>query len=311
MQRVTHSTRKGVNLRHRLILLLLLIPSVAGRAEPQRASNEAILARRNVQVHPNLTYREVGSWAGKLDLYLAAGKGPRPLIVNFHGGGWTENVKERSQPTLLPFLQTGWAVANVEYRLAATAPAPAAVEDARCAMRWLADHAQTYGLDPTRFVLMGDSAGAHLALMAGMLPANSEFDRTCVSKALPRVAAIVNYYGISDVAEIVAGKRQRTWAVEWLGRRKDTMALATKLTPLAYVRANVPAIISIHGDSDPVVPFSQSVRLHAALKRAEVINRLITVKGGGHGYGGFSAAETVRAHRSVEEFLIGLNVWPR
>jgi len=262
-------------------------------------------------VHPNLTYRAVGSWAGKLDLYVVAGKGPRPLIVNFHGGGWTENVKERSQPTLLPFLQTGWAVANVEYRLAAVALAPGAVEDARCAVRWLADHAQMYGLDPNRFVLMGDSAGAHLALMAGMLPASSEFDRACLSRASPRVAAIVNYYGISDVAEFAAGKNQRNWAVEWLGRRTDKMALAMKLSPLTYVRARVPAVITVHGDSDPVVPFSQSVRLHAALTKAGVMNRLITVTGGGHGYGGFSAGETARAHRSVEEFLIALSVWPR
>lgn len=310
-RRVAQSARGRSSLRRRIVLAVLLTSSLGSAAGLQRASTTTVLARRNVQVSPNLTYRTAGSWTGKLDLYVVAGKGPRPVIVNFHGGGWTENVKERAQATLLPFLETGWAVANVEYRLASAAPAPAAIEDARCAIRWLADRARMYDIDPSRFVLMGDSAGAHLALMAGMLPANGEFDRGCTSKAWPRVAAIVNYYGVSDVAEVTAGKNQRSWAVAWLGNRAGNVDFARKLSPLTYVRGGVPPVITLHGDSDPVVPYTQSIRLHEALTKAGVPNRLVTIKAGGHGYGGFSSEETIRSHRAVEDFLFQQGSWPR
>ena len=69
----------------------------------------------------------------------------------------------------VPFLEKGWAVVNVEYRLAGISLAPAAVEDCRCALRWVIEHAKEYKFDPHRTVLMGHSAGGHLSLITGML----------------------------------------------------------------------------------------------------------------------------------------------
>ncbi|HJP92476.1 MAG TPA: alpha/beta hydrolase fold domain-containing protein [Pyrinomonadaceae bacterium] len=95
----------------------------------------------------------------------------------------------------------GWSAINVEYRTAHQSPAPAAVEDCRCALRWITYHAREYSLDASKFVLTGTSAGGHLALITGMLPANSVFDRQCVIEGNarwntavvpePKVAAIL------------------------------------------------------------------------------------------------------------------------
>ena len=71
---------------------------------------------------------------------------------------------------MLPYLAMGFAVVNVDYRLAQVAPAPAAVEDGRCALRWVFRHAQQYSLDPERIVVGGMSAGGHLALLTAMAP---------------------------------------------------------------------------------------------------------------------------------------------
>jgi dipeptidyl aminopeptidase/acylaminoacyl peptidase len=74
-----------------------------------------------------------------------------------------------------------------------------------------------------------------------------------------KVAAVVNWYGVSDVHDLLEGKNRKTYAASWLG---DHQNVARKVSPLTYVRPGLPPIISIHGDSDDVVPYSQSVRLH-------------------------------------------------
>ena len=73
----------------------------------------------------------------------------------FHGGFWAAGAKENSVMALVPWLEMGWNVVNVEYRLARVAPAPAAVEDALCALRFLAAQAETYHVDVQRIVVTG------------------------------------------------------------------------------------------------------------------------------------------------------------
>src|SRR5260370_36954220 len=96
-----------------------------------------------------------------------------------HGGGWVQGSKETSAFYMLPFLEKGWTVVNVEYRLARVSLAPAAVEDCRCALRWVLQHAKDYKIDPSRIVTMGNSAGGHLALTTGMVPPSAGLERQC------------------------------------------------------------------------------------------------------------------------------------
>ena len=205
----------------------------------------------------------------------------------------------------------GWAVINVEYRLARQSPAPAAVEDCRCALRWVTYHAKEYNLDTSRMVLTGGSAGGHLALITGMLPAQSVFDRQCPTDTSTRwreatepqtkVAAIINWYGITDVTDLIDGPNAKHYAMEWLGSLSNRQELARQLSPINYVRAGLPPIITIHGDQDDIAPYQQAVRLHAALDKAGVPNQLVTIRGAKHD--GFNRQAMIDSFATIREFL--------
>ena len=263
-------------------------------------------------IFPNIIYTTANNTDLKLDLYLPKDRAvPVPTLLLFHGGGWIAGIKEHNVFQLLPYLSLGWAVINVEYRLAGNSLAPAAVEDCRCALRWTASHAKQYNFDPARIVLTGGSAGGHLSLITGMLPANTIFDRRCSTNDSIRwnsgteppvnVAAIVNWFGITDVAELLEGPNAKHYAIEWFGSMENRKELARQLSPISYVRSGLPPIITIHGDEDNIVPYTQAVRLHAALDKAAVPNKLITVHGGKHG--GFNRQTLVDDFKQIREFL--------
>jgi acetyl esterase/lipase len=197
---------------------------------------------------------------------------------------------------------------NVEYRQARAALAPAAVEDAMCSLRFVADRAKDMGVDTSRIVVSGESAGGHLALAVGMIPESAGFARLCPGGAVrgldtPRVAAIINWYGITDVGELLSGPNtmSRTYALQWFGSLPNRNEMARGVSPLTYVREGLPPILSIQGDADQQVPFSQSVRLRDALTRAGVKNELVTIAGGGHG--NFTAEERINAYTKIRSFL--------
>ena len=195
----------------------------------------------------------------------------------------------------------GWNVVNVEYRLAKVSLAPAAVQDALCALRWVYRNAKDYNIDTNRLVTMGNSAGGHLALTTGMIPVSAALDSLCPGTEELKVAAIVNWYGITDVNELLAGQNVRVYAVTWLGGMMNRDEVAKRVSPLTYVRPGLPPIISIQGDADPTVPYSQNVRLHQSLEKAGVRNQLVTVPGGKHG--GFTDAEMSKAYEAIRAFL--------
>jgi acetyl esterase/lipase len=230
--------------------------------------------------------------------------GPVPTLMYIHGGGWVFGDKAGAVNLFLPYIERGWNVVNVEYRMAGVSPAPAAVEDARCALRWMYRNASEYHIDTNRIVVSGHSAGGHLALMVGMLPPDSNFDSACPADAAEpplKVAAIVNWFGITDVNEILSGPDRKTYAVAWIGSQPDKEERAKHVSPLTYVRADLPPIITIHGDHDPTVPYSQAIQLRDALSKAGVANELVTVQGGMHG--GFSDNQTHEAFQHIWNFL--------
>jgi acetyl esterase/lipase len=270
-------------------------------------------------VRPNLTYSTANNVELKLDLYLPVKiTQPVPLVINFHGGGWVAGSKEVSMLHLLRYLQMGFAVANVGYRLSRVSPAPAAVEDTRCALRWLSRRTEELKIDPKKIVLTGASAGGHLALITGMLPPGNPFDRGCatddntrwVSGAEPTlaVAAIINYFGITDLEDLLSGPNAKHYAIEWFGAVPNREALAKSISPLQYVRAGMPPVFSVHGDADTLVPYSHSVRLHDALKKAGVVNEMMTIPGGGHG--GFAPVEALRLSAAIRAFLAKQGITP-
>ena len=127
----------------------------------------------------DVVYVNVNGWEGRLDYYIdPSSKQPTPLVINIHGGGWNHGVKE-GQGGFSSFFKAGFAVANIEYRLTPQAKAPAAIEDTRCALIYLISNAKKLNIDVKKIVIMGGSAGGHLALMAGLLGNNHLFDTNC------------------------------------------------------------------------------------------------------------------------------------
>jgi acetyl esterase/lipase len=254
------------------------------------------------RVVPNVVYGVADNYESKLDLYVPRGQeGPFPTLIQIHGGGWVGGSKESNSLTFLPYLEMGWAVVNVEYRLGRVALAPGAVEDCLCALRWVIRNAEQYGLDTDRIVVTGYSAGGHLALTTGFLPAEAGLDRRCPGNEPLRVAAVINWYGITDVGELLDGANMRTYAVQWLGSLPDRQEVARRVSPLTYVRRDLPPVLTIHGDADPTVPYTQGVRLRDALTRAGVPNRMHTVPGGGHG--NFTVDQYQQIYDVISAFL--------
>jgi acetyl esterase/lipase len=285
----------------------LLAPAVA---RPQNLDvNAALTLVQRVRTVPNLVYVRANGWEGRLDVYAQRGESPTPTVLFFHGGGWTQGSKEASAASLLPWLAMGYSVVNVEYRLASVSAAPAAIEDSRCALRWVHANAKEYGFDTARLITTGQSAGAHLALMTGMAPTSAGFDRICLTAAEPSVGAIVNFYGITDVADLLDGPNKnpfpwpanRPYAVQWLGNPPNRAEIARAASPLTYVRPGGPPVISIQGDADPTVPYSHSVRLHEALQKTGVATEHVPIPKGLHG--NFALAEWQHAFARIQAFL--------
>lgn len=286
------------------VVLAFTAPAFAQLA-PDVQSSVALFQK--VRTVPNIVYLRANGWEGKLDVYALRAQTPSPTVIFIHGGGWVQGTKEASVLSALPYIAMGYSVVNVEYRLANVSLAPAAIEDCRCALRWVVAHAKDYNFDVDKLVIAGASAGGHLALTTGMLTTSAGFDRLCQVPGEPHVAAIVNFFGIADVADLLDGPNKKpfpeTWpyTVQWLGNQPNRLEMAKSSSPLTYVRAGLPPIISIHGDADPLVPYTHSVRLQDALQKAGVPHELVTIPGGGHG--NFPPDQWQRAYDAIGRFL--------
>ena len=137
----------GHRARYGLVLLMMVLAPVT------RTTAQDTTARlfHDFTVVPNITYLTASNYESKLDLYVTrTPERPLPTLIYIHGGGWVAETKELRNLEVLPYLEMGMNVVNVDYRLAKIARAPAAVEDARCALRWVISNAKQYGIDAYR-----------------------------------------------------------------------------------------------------------------------------------------------------------------
>jgi acetyl esterase/lipase len=266
------------------------------------AATFAAYAGTGYRIVPNITYMTASGVELKLDFYRSAqASGPLPTAIFMHGGGYRiGSRKEASALSVLPYIQMGWNAVNVEYRASGIAPAPAAVEDARCALRWVIHNAKEYNVDTERIVVTGQSAGSHLALMTGLVPESAGFDRNCPGPEPMTVAAVVSWYGVFDYTTLVNDPK-REYAITWIGGRPNYKDVARRVSPMTYVRAGLPPVMAIHGDADPIVPYEQEVREIDALKKAGGVAELVTIPGGGHG--NFPRDQVLRAWTEIDRFL--------
>ena len=274
-----------------------------------------------------------------VDVYQVPSPTPTPVVVQFHGGGWIRGDRPSSHASFRPFFAAGMSVVTVEYRNAKDAPAPAAVQDVRCALAWVKKNASKYNFDPNKVVTYGGSAGGHLALMAAYAPASFN-PPGCTDQ--PKVAAVLDFYGASNVAEALTFRGSSNFTHQWMGTQlplpqepapaapatppsanaggnpdgmpaqprrvprwsepdAKTLELAKSVSPITYIRPGLPPTFIVNGDSDPTFNPTQSSQLKRALDGAGVPNGQDVVIGGKHG--NFSPEENEKAMLLCLRFL--------
>jgi dienelactone hydrolase len=173
-----------------------------------------------------------------------------------------------------------------------------------CALRWVLRNADLYGFDVNKIVASGQSSGGWAALTTAMAPKGLGWEQACPGTEDVKVAAIVNWFGVSDPVDSL--ERGNPGVEASLRGLPNPVEVAKAISPVHLVRPSGPPVISIHGDLDNSVPYAQSTRLHDALKKVGVTEELIRIPRGGHG--GFSRADNQKAYAAIEEFLRRLGI---
>ena len=290
-----------------LLLMLFSATTFAQEATDTAVTYKPVDYPAGYEAKLNVVYTKVKDWEGRVDIYTSPkASAPTPIVINIHGGGWNHGVKE-SQTGFSTFFKMGYAVANMEYRLTGQATAPAAIEDTRCVLIYLIKNAKELNIDVNKIVIMGGSAGGHLALMGGLLGNDHRFDGNCPGVENIKVAAIIDKYGITDVWDWGYGPNITSKSAKnWLGDKAKDEAFAKTVSPITYVNKNSPPTFIVHGDADPTVPYQQSVALNKKFEEAGVKVQFMTVEGGQHGK--FPKEKNSEVNKAIAAFLIGLGL---
>ncbi len=258
----------------------------------------------------DVVFATVGDRELALDLYLPDKFECGVLLVYVHGGAWRGGSK--GDVPVKGFVERGFALASVDYRLSTEARFPANVHDIKAAIRFLRAKEKEFGIKADKVVILGSSAGGHLAALVGVSNGNWALEGT-VGDHLDQssdVQGIVSFYGASNLETILAqstphGLSVRVPALELLlGDAPDKVPeLARLASPVAHVDKNDPPLLLIHGDQDPQMPVNQSVELQAVYESMNRPVEFINLHGGVHGGAGFYDAAMLDR---VEHFLIGI-----
>jgi len=275
---------------------------------PQRGSSASPRLPEGFVANRDLEYAKIGDKSLLLDIYTPKQSDlSRPLIVWIHGGGWQNGSKDRCPA--LRFLDQGFVIASINYRLSHEAIFPAQIEDCKAAIRWLRENAKTYHIDPERVGVWGSSAGGHLVALLGTSGDVEDLEGTAdKSKHSSRVQAVCDFFGPTDLLQMDAHalasapfKHDAPDSPEAKligGPIQEHKKEADRANPIKYVSADDPPFLIVHGEQDPLVPIHQSRILHDALRTAGVEVKFHTVKGAEHGFG-----RTPEVDRWVDAFF--------
>lgn len=231
--------------------------------------------------------------AHQLSIYTPKASAKKfPLIIYIHGGGWY--TRPKAPPTWVSsFVNNGFAVAVVHYRLSQEGIFPAQIEDLDTALRWLKVNADKFNIDSNRIGLWGTSAGGHLAALMGTAWNSAALDLGPGDKSVSRqVQAVCDFCGPADL--VALGSKMmpgQTWdtvspmaplSLLLGGPATNKAALAAEASPTTYASASAPPFLIVHGAVDPIVPTGQSEELANALKAAGTQVMFQTVPGAGH-----------------------------
>jgi acetyl esterase/lipase len=249
-----------------------------------RVINLAIDVPESVSVERNIEYGKGGSTPLKLDLYSPKQHlKSMPAVIFIHGGAWKGGYRQMYQYYCTKFAEHGYVAATVSNRLTGDSPFPAAIEDVKCAVRWLRANAAKYDIDPNRLAVAGGSAGGHLALLAAYAPDVAELEGTGGNRDISsRIQAVVSLYGPTDLtAETARSKRD---VINFLGGKTidEKPEVYQQASPIKHVDKDDPPTLLLHGSIDSTVPIEQSELLVQELKKNGVECEFDRVEGWPH-----------------------------
>jgi len=270
---------------------------------------EDVIAKSNLREPVEYAYVAEGDDRQKLDFYAYEGPADvkRPVIVWLHGGRWIHGDKANINPIAYQVAGLGkYDLVSVNYRLAddESAPWPEIVYDVNAAIRWIKLNSAELGIDPEKIVVVGESAGAHLAAMVAYSAGAEELAGDRNLGPSTEVRAAVLFAGPYNMSSLVVQKNSliRSGMCEepgyqspvlelldcpettWEKYNIDTCDLRKVRTadPCAFVDKSDPPAFLVHGEHDCVVPWGQSKALHDELDNAGVRNVFISVQNAGH-----------------------------
>ena len=258
----------------------------------------------NTTLYGNVPYAKDTSKHHLLDIYLPANAKPNtPLVVWIHGGAWMLNDKYADMSymknTIRTIVENGYALASIDYRYSTQAIFPAQIQDCNQAIEFLYQNAEKYSLDKNRIVLVGFSAGGHLASLLALSNNNKVKDFYGKDNKMSfKIKGVVDFYGPSDFLAIPknlepAGAVKTSESILLGDTPLQRPDLAKWASPVTYVDKNDPPFLIIHGEKDQSVPYSQSVLLSSWLKLSGIDNQVFIVKDAPH-YGEMFDAEYLR-----------------
>ncbi len=296
-------------MKYMIALGLILAATPVGSEKPQGKKPEVAPALDGIQIERDVEYGKAGDISLKLDICRPKElpKEPMPVVIYIHGGGWKSGDKgdilARKDPVSTGLLKAGYCFLTINYRLSGVAPFPAAVEDCKCAVRWVRANAKKYNLDPDRIGVWGASSGGHLALMVACADEKAGLEgKGGHASVSSRAHAVCAWYPATDFTKgpgvFLSGKGQKAGPGEFIGGTLEEKPEACKQATIAtHVSKDDPPTLLIHGTKDPITPFWQSESLAQKMKEAGVDVTLIAVKNAGHGFGPGAPGEAVTPSR--------------
>jgi len=255
----------------------------------------------SVKLEKGIEYGKGGDVSLQLDLYSPKEMTkPVPGVLFIHGGAWRKGSREIYHAYCTKFAQRGYVAATISYRLVGVATFPAAVEDVKCAVRWMRANAERLGVDPNQIAAVGASAGGHLAMLAGYSSDVPKLEGNGGHADVnSQIQAVVDFYGPVDfTVEEARDKKQirRFMAGKKFAEAQQQYELAS---PITHVTADDPPTLIFHGTIDTTVPISQSELLVARLKEEGVAHEFDPIEGWPHA---MDASAGVSAHCLAKMF---------
>jgi acetyl esterase len=283
--------------------LLLGGQASAARGESMRAY-PPVLPDARAEV-----YKSIGGTNLQLYIFTPKNHAPtnnRPAIVFFFGGGWTGGSPQQFEKQCQYFASRGMVAITADYRVASRQGAKPAqcVADAKSAIRWVRKNAVRLGIDPTRIVASGGSAGGHLAACTAVVPGLDEPGEDTSVSAVPNAAVLFNpALVLAPLDGQDFGRLASRLTVERMGVEPR------QLSPAHHVRAGAPPMIVFHGRADNTVPFATSEAFTVKMKAAGNRCELAGFEDQGHGffnYGREGNRFFLQTLRQTDEFLASL-----